>query len=121
MNKRLTRISKYMSFILCHEPGSIGLVLDADGWGDVAEFVTKANASGKSITADYVHAVVDGSEPKRFELSDDRSRIRAIAAAESKPVNPKPAKQKSAKPKPAKKTVFTKSRMVAGSLRRAKK
>jgi putative RNA 2'-phosphotransferase len=118
MNKRLTRISKYMSFILCHEPGSIGLTLDADGWADVAEFVAKANAAGKSVKADYVFAVVDGSDPKRFELSDDRSRVRAIPASGARTQT---AKSKSAKSKPVKKTVFTKSRMVAGSLRRAKK
>jgi putative RNA 2'-phosphotransferase len=30
MNNRLTKISKYLSFVLKHHPESIGLTLDAD-------------------------------------------------------------------------------------------
>lgn len=78
MNKRLTRISKYMKFILCHEPQSIGLDLDAAGWGNVEELVTKAVASGKSITTEQVLAVVQQCDPALYELDESKTRIRAI-------------------------------------------
>ena len=77
MNKRLTKISKYLSFVLRHEPQSIGLELDPDRWANVEELVTKANISGKSVTSDQVHQVVSLNEKKIFEVSDDGLRIRA--------------------------------------------
>ena len=78
MNKRLTKISKYLSFILKHEPASIGMKLDPEGWLVIEELVKNGNAAGKSITTEQLHAVIPESEEKRFELSDDGVRIRAI-------------------------------------------
>lgn len=78
MNKRLTKISKYLAFILRHEPGSIGLKPDPYGFLNVEELVKAANASGKSITVEQVHQVVAGHEDKLFALSDDGTRIRAV-------------------------------------------
>lgn len=78
MNKRLTKISKYMRFILCHQPETIGLELDSAGWASVDDLVTKANESGKSITTEYVLAVVDQCDPKLYEIDETGQRIRAI-------------------------------------------
>jgi putative RNA 2'-phosphotransferase len=76
MNKRLTRISKYLTFILRHEPQSIGLQTDADGWLNIEELVSSAQASGKSITIEQVREVLALSEETRFEVSEDDLRIR---------------------------------------------
>ena len=76
MNRRLTKISKYMSFILRHHPETIGLELDSERWASVEELVAKANASGKSITLEQVQQVVAQNEQKIFALSDDEQRIR---------------------------------------------
>ncbi|MGB7346627.1 MAG: RNA 2'-phosphotransferase [Pirellulaceae bacterium] len=78
MNKRLTKISKYMSFILKHHPESIGVKPDGDGWLEIESFVAAAAASGKSITIEQVHAVIDTSEEARFQRSDDRLKVRAL-------------------------------------------
>ncbi|WP_372715606.1 RNA 2'-phosphotransferase [Novipirellula sp.] len=77
MNKRLTKISKYLSFVLKHHPEAIGIRLDPYGYASVEELVKNANASGKSITTELVYQVVAESEEQRFSLSDDRLRIRA--------------------------------------------
>ena len=77
MNKRLTKISKYLSFILRHEPESIGLKLDPERWANVDELVEKANSNGKTITLTQVQQVVTLNEQKIFVLSDDGLRIRA--------------------------------------------
>ena len=119
MNKRLTRISKYMSFILCHEPKSIGLKLNADGWTSIDEFVEKANASGKSVTAEQVMTVVAENDKQRFDLSEDKSKIRAVQVSR-KAVREKTrqAAAKRATPKseePVKKTIFTRSKIVQRS------
>jgi len=77
MNKRLTKISKYLSFVLKHHPETIGIRLDPYGYVNIEELVKNANASGKSITTELVYQVVAESEEQRFSLSDDRLRIRA--------------------------------------------
>ncbi len=75
MNKRLTRISKYLTFILRHQPESIQMKLDSEGWLNVDELIKNANASGKSITLAQLHEVVATSDEKLFTLSDDGQRI----------------------------------------------
>lgn len=77
MNKRLTRISKYLSFILKHNPESIGMQLDPEGWLNVDELIANANANGKSITLEQLREVVASNDQQRFALSDDGLRIRA--------------------------------------------
>jgi putative RNA 2'-phosphotransferase len=77
MNKRLTRISKYLSFILKHNPESIGMQLDPEGWLNVDQLITNANANGKSITLEQLREVVASNDQQRFALSDDGLRIRA--------------------------------------------
>ena len=77
MNRRLTKISKYLSFILRHHPESIGLRLDPDGWVSVDALVKNANSNGKSITLAQVQEVVALNELKIFVFSDDGLRIRA--------------------------------------------
>ena len=77
MNKRLTKISKYLTFVLRHKPESIGLVLDGERWASIEELVTKANNSGKTVTLAQVEQIVALNELDIFEVSDDRRQIRA--------------------------------------------
>jgi putative RNA 2'-phosphotransferase len=77
MNRRLTKISKYLSFILRHHPETIGLKLDPERWASVDELVKNANLNGKSITLAQVKEVVALNEDKIFVFSDDGLRIRA--------------------------------------------
>lgn len=101
MNKRLTKVSKYLSFILCHEPDSIGLELDADGFADIETLVQKANECGKSIKKEYVLQVIEQSEEKRFALSDDGLKIRANEAASKPKPAPKPSPKVAGEFKPS--------------------
>tara|TARA_R110002049_G_scaffold27321_2_gene94344 strand:- start:613184 stop:613420 length:237 start_codon:yes stop_codon:yes gene_type:complete len=78
MNKRLTKISKYLSFVLKHHPESIGMQPDNEGWIVIEDLIKNANASGKSITDPLVRDVIANSEEKRFDLSEDGLRIRAL-------------------------------------------
>lgn len=76
MNKRLTKIAKYLTFILKHEPGSIGLAPDGEGYVNVEELVAAANASGKSITVEQVNDVVRLDEKQLYAFSEDGLRVR---------------------------------------------
>lgn len=77
MNKRLTKISKYMSFILRHQPDAIGLKLDPEGYLVIDDLIKNANERGKSITFEQLHQVVIENEEQIYELSEDKLRIRA--------------------------------------------
>jgi putative RNA 2'-phosphotransferase len=71
------RISKFLSLVLRHEPGKIGIKLDDAGWVSVDELLRGCAASGLAISRDELDAVVANSDKQRFAFSDDRTRIRA--------------------------------------------
>lgn len=70
-------ISKFLSYVLRHAPETIGLRLDANGWADVDELLTKAKKAGKRLDLDTLRAVVAENDKQRFTLSEDGRRIRA--------------------------------------------
>ena len=75
--KTETRLSKFMSLVLRHQPGSIGLALDEQGWADVDDLIARARAAGVELSRERVEAIVAGSPKQRYALSPDRRRIRA--------------------------------------------
>lgn len=77
MNDHYTQTSKFLSYVLRHEPQSIGLTLDSEGWADLDALIEGARASGRQLDRALIRAVVDSNDKKRFALSDDGKRIRA--------------------------------------------
>lgn len=77
MDRSLVRISRFLSRVLRHDPGRIGLELDDAGWADVEELLERSAAAGVPISAEVLESVVEQNDKKRFSLSADRSRIRA--------------------------------------------
>lgn len=76
-NKQLNEASKFLSYILRHEPHAIGLKLDTEGWADVNYLIAGAAKEGRVLDRTIIQEVVNSSEKKRFTLSDDGQRIRA--------------------------------------------
>ena len=72
-----TRISKFLSLVLRHEPGKIGLTLDAAGWADVDDLLAKLHSHGRSLSRTDLEEVVATNEKKRYAFSEDGRRIRA--------------------------------------------
>lgn len=77
MNKQLVEISKFLSFVLRHNPQSIGVMLDAEGWVPVGELVAAAARHGQSISREQLDEVVATNDEKRFSFSPDGRLIRA--------------------------------------------
>lgn len=78
MNKsRQTRISKFLSLVLRHQPEKIGLVLDEAGWAAVEDLLTNCGREGVAFTRDELETVVAENDKRRFEFSADGARIRA--------------------------------------------
>lgn len=78
MSKQHAETSKFLSYVLRHEPQSIGLVLDREGWADLTALIAGARQSGRDLDEAWVHAVVESSDKKRFAISEDGLRIRAV-------------------------------------------
>lgn len=83
---RAVRTSKFLSLVLRHEPGLIGITLDEAGWVSVSELLRACHAHGRAITADELREVVAGNDKQRFSFSDDGRKIRANQG-HSVPVN----------------------------------
>ncbi|WP_029001851.1 RNA 2'-phosphotransferase [Azohydromonas australica] len=77
-NSKLVQTSKFLSFVLRHQPEAIGLTLDTDGWGDVDELIAGAARQGRQLSRELIEQVVATNDKKRFEISADGQRIRAV-------------------------------------------
>ncbi|MEV4381772.1 RNA 2'-phosphotransferase [Streptosporangium sp. NPDC049644] len=73
-NKRLVRVSKYLSAHLRHQPERIGLALDPQGWADIDALLAAAARHGLVITRDELAQVVAGNDKRRFTIEGDRIR-----------------------------------------------
>lgn len=73
-----TSISRYLSYLLRHEPQTIGLQLDAEGWADIGQLIAGAARHGHRLDRATLESVCATSDKQRFALSDDGQRIRAV-------------------------------------------
>ncbi|HEX6193458.1 MAG TPA: RNA 2'-phosphotransferase [Chitinophagaceae bacterium] len=73
----ITKISKFLSLVLRHKPGTIELQLDENGWADVTDLLARMNKHGMEITKELLVYVVDTNNKKRFSFDDTQTRIRA--------------------------------------------
>lgn len=77
MDPKLVRLSKFLSLVLRHDPGTLGITLDSNGWVAVDELLSAAARAGKTITREQLDEVVATNDKKRFAFSPDGTRIRA--------------------------------------------
>ncbi|HEX8021671.1 RNA 2'-phosphotransferase [Mucilaginibacter sp.] len=75
--KETTRLSKFLSLVLRHQPELIGIKLDEQGWVAVDELLQKAGAHGNDITPEVLNHIVGTNAKKRFAFDDTRQKIRA--------------------------------------------
>ncbi|NIG56044.1 RNA 2'-phosphotransferase [Chitinophaga sp. Cy-1792] len=66
--------SKFLSYILRHDPASINLELDSQGWADVTQLLQKA---GNRLTFEELQEIVATNDKQRFSLDIPNNRIRA--------------------------------------------
>jgi putative RNA 2'-phosphotransferase len=76
MTPRQIKISKYLSFVLRHDPAAGGIVLDAEGWVAVDDLLSALSGELRFTRAELIEAV-QVNDKQRFALSPDGSRIRA--------------------------------------------
>ena len=77
--KSKKRISKFLSLVLRHQPETIGIELDPNGWVEVETLLTAMENSKhrQNVSLAQLKEVVSSNDKQRFEFDDARHRIRA--------------------------------------------
>ncbi len=77
--KSKKRISKFLSLVLRHQPETIGIELDPNGWVEVETLLTAMENSKhrQNVSLAQLEEVVSSNDKQRFEFDDARHRIRA--------------------------------------------
>ena len=76
-DKRLVRVSKYLSKHLRHAPEDLGLTLGDVGWVRVEDLLAGCERAGMRIDLPLLQQVVADNDKKRFEFNETGERIRA--------------------------------------------
>lgn len=87
MSKKSTDTSKFLSYVLRHEPEAIELSLDKEGWAVIDDLILRAGNKGYALDKDLIFDIVENSEKKRFTISEDGLRIRAAQGHSTQQVN----------------------------------
>lgn len=77
MSKKNKSISKFLSYILRHNPDKLGITLDTNGWTSVAILLEKINVEPYSLSMEELEDVVATNNKKRFTFNEDKTMIRA--------------------------------------------
>jgi len=75
--KQTTQISKFLSLVLRHQPETIDIQLDQNGWTDVNELIEKANKYGIKFDRETLNHIVAANTKKRFAFNETLDKIRA--------------------------------------------
>ena len=75
--KQITKISKFLSLVLRHQPEIIGIQLDQNGWTDINELIEKANKNKIRFDREILNYIVSNNSKKRFAFNDTFDKIRA--------------------------------------------
>ena len=68
------RISRFLTYLLRHQPKDYPLVFDARGFVDWRDIVELVQERFYDVTEEQIEAVVSSPEKKRFELEDGKVR-----------------------------------------------
>ncbi len=75
--KELKRISKFLSYVLRHQPDSIGISLNEQGWTSTTTLLEQMSLQGKKVNLEGLKEVVEKNNKQRFSFNEDLSMIRA--------------------------------------------
>ena len=78
MSDRIVETSKFLSYVLRHRPDAIGIELDSEGWSDIDALVAAAVRDNRRLDRALIEQVVASNDKKRFAISNDGLRIRAV-------------------------------------------
>lgn len=71
--KNIRKTSKFLSYVLRHDPKKLNLTMNEQGWVTVAELLKNL----KNVSMTDLETVVAENNKKRFAFNDDKTKIRA--------------------------------------------
>lgn len=72
------KVSVYLSYLLRHNPESVGLSMDLHGWVDVQELIRCVNEAGKyPMDNALLQEIVAEDNKGRYRFNEDGTRIKA--------------------------------------------
>lgn len=75
---KLTKFSRFLSYLLRHRPDEINLTIDSQGWVSVNELITNLEKEQKyKVNLDILKEIVDTDDKQRYSFKDDFKYIRA--------------------------------------------
>lgn len=77
MDPSLIRTSRFLSLILRHDPGRVGLTLGEGGWVGVDNLIAASRRAGVAMDRAVLERVVAENDKRRFALTPDGSHVRA--------------------------------------------
>jgi putative RNA 2'-phosphotransferase len=75
--KLATAISKYLSYILRHDPQEAGITLDANGWTNVDMLIAQVRYRFPQLNKEMLEYIVATNSKQRFGFNEDKTMIRA--------------------------------------------
>lgn len=75
--KSLTKISKFLSLVLRHQPEAVGLTLEENGWVKVSDLIAACAENGRTFTLEELRQVVETNDKQRFAFDETGEKIRA--------------------------------------------
>lgn len=75
--KKAKAISKYLSYILRHDPDDAGIILDKNGWTNTHTLIQQVKLRFPALDKTILEYIVATNNKQRFIFSDDKSLIRA--------------------------------------------
>lgn len=77
MKQNNKHISKFLSLVLRHQPETINLTLDANGWANIDELLSKMDPKFRGISFEDIKAIIASNDKQRFTFNEDETKIRA--------------------------------------------
>lgn len=71
------KLSKALSYVLRHDPDSIGITLEEGGWTNVDLLCKSMTRSERPLTREILEQIVLDNDKQRFEFDSEKKRIRA--------------------------------------------
>lgn len=72
----LIKTSRYISYVLRHNPQDAGLAMDAHGWVGVNELIEGVGKK-RPLTAEMLERIVAEDDKGRYSFNEDKTKIRA--------------------------------------------
>ncbi|MER5456067.1 RNA 2'-phosphotransferase [Micromonospora sp. NPDC002389] len=74
MTDRTTATSKFLAYVLRHQPAAVGITLDSAGWVDVQVLLAALARHGRRIDGALLARLTGDTDKQRFEVRDGRIR-----------------------------------------------